>query len=161
MGKPELSPNEPGPYIARAKAHRDARRFSLAREELFSARVKGGDRDEIDRLLRELDRIPSALPWEASLAYAFEREGLSFSHAFFMRRYFETVDDFAEFGAGAGREVVANSTGRGTEIRRPYLLSFRAQKFFLTWLGVSISANYSNDNLARHRVVSIGIIMRW
>ncbi|MGH7770819.1 MAG: tetratricopeptide repeat protein [Candidatus Binatia bacterium] len=60
----ELSPDEPGPYISRAKAHRDARRFSLAREELFSARVKGGDRDEIDRLLRELDRIPSALPWK-------------------------------------------------------------------------------------------------
>ncbi|MGH7770820.1 MAG: YaiO family outer membrane beta-barrel protein [Candidatus Binatia bacterium] len=99
------------------------------------------------------------LRWRA--AFVPKREGLSFSHAFFMRRYFETVDDFAEFGAGAGREVGASSTGLGKEIRRPYLLSFRAQKFFLTWLGVSISANYSNDNLAPRRVVSVGIIMRW
>lgn len=68
----ELVPDDPAPYMARAKAYRDARRFSLAREDLHSARRKGADEGEVDRLLRGLHRIPGALPWEASVQYGYQ-----------------------------------------------------------------------------------------
>ena len=68
----ELLPDDSVPYIARAKAYRDARRFSLARDDLRSARAKGGNKDEINQFLRELYRVPGALPWEMAVRYSFE-----------------------------------------------------------------------------------------
>ncbi|UCH62873.1 MAG: YaiO family outer membrane beta-barrel protein [Fidelibacterota bacterium] len=63
----ELQPDNAAPYIARAKAYRSARQFAQARKDLIIAIKLGGDREEISGLLRQLDRIPTALPWEPIL----------------------------------------------------------------------------------------------
>ena len=68
----DLQPGGPTPYIARAKAHRDSRRFSWARDDLQSARLRGGNRKEVDRLTRLIDRIPGATPWEGFHSYEFQ-----------------------------------------------------------------------------------------
>ena len=63
----ELQPDNAAPYVARAKAYRSARQFAQARKDLITASKLGGDQEEINRLLRQLDRIPAALPWESTL----------------------------------------------------------------------------------------------
>ena len=68
----ELQPNNSASYIARAKAHRAARRFIQAREDLQAARAKGGNQMEINMLVRSIDRIPGATPWEGFLVYVFQ-----------------------------------------------------------------------------------------
>ena len=68
----ELEPDNPDAYLARAKAYRDNRQFSLTRRDLAAARSKGGDADEIDRISNGLNRIPDALPWEFGMNYSFQ-----------------------------------------------------------------------------------------
>lgn len=63
----DLRPTAADPYIARAKALGISREFSKARRDLARARGLGGEQKEIDSLLRDLNRIPSALPWEPLL----------------------------------------------------------------------------------------------
>ncbi|UCD38782.1 MAG: YaiO family outer membrane beta-barrel protein [Fidelibacterota bacterium] len=60
----DLQPDNTGPLIARAKVLRAARKFPQARQDLYQARERGGDPEEIGNLLRDLDRMPSSLPWE-------------------------------------------------------------------------------------------------
>ena len=67
----ERLPDQPAPYLARAKAYRDARRFAPAREDFHIAESKGEDTKEIQRELRELDRIRGALPWELAVSYSY------------------------------------------------------------------------------------------
>ena len=62
-----LRPTESAPYLARAKAYRASRRFSEARKDLANARELGADLAAVDRLIRDLDRIPAALPWEPTI----------------------------------------------------------------------------------------------
>jgi len=63
----ELQPDNPEPYIARARAHTDSRYFPLAREDLHEARTLRGDDDRIDDILRWVARNPASSLWEASL----------------------------------------------------------------------------------------------
>lgn len=63
----DLQPDNAAPYVARAKAYRSTRQFPKARKDLIAAGRLGGDEEEIDRLLRQLDRIPAALLWEPIL----------------------------------------------------------------------------------------------
>lgn len=63
----DLRPSAAAPYIARAKAFGTSRDFSKARGDLTKARELGGDQKEIDNLIRDLNRIPSALLWETLL----------------------------------------------------------------------------------------------
>ncbi|MCH7858878.1 MAG: YaiO family outer membrane beta-barrel protein [Candidatus Marinimicrobia bacterium] len=65
----ELQPDRAEPYLARSRAHQAARHFPQARKDLKLARRLGGNADEIDRLLRLLDRIPAARPWEPVLLW--------------------------------------------------------------------------------------------
>lgn len=71
----ELQPDRAEPYLARTRAHQSARHFPQARKDLKMARSLGGNADEIDRLLRLLDRIPAARPWEPVLLW--ERQTFS------------------------------------------------------------------------------------
>ncbi len=71
----ELQPDRAEPYLARTRARQSARRFPQARKDLKIARRLGGNADEIDRLLRLLDRIPAARPWEPVLLW--ERQTFS------------------------------------------------------------------------------------
>ncbi|MFH1740561.1 MAG: YaiO family outer membrane beta-barrel protein [bacterium] len=285
----EQKPDEPAHYIARAKAHRNTRRFAEARKDLDSAHAKDGDQDEINQLLRELQRVPGARPWEASANYSFqsfnedradwhtynasirrtfERGSLALetirthrfsewdeaaaldgyldlwpraygnlrlqftsdadvlprndsavevfqgfgpgweisasyrnmdypdddvdlygaslgkyignwylrgrttfldedgsllsSHAFFARRYLETVDDFIEVGGGRGKEVVTIAAGPTTTTHRTHFYTLRVQKFLNSQFGVTLSANYEDqEDLPVGRGFSIGIITRW
>lgn len=68
----ELQPENPESYRARARAYQSARNFALAREDLYTALAKGGDAEDIARSLRTMDRIPGALPWQASFSYSFD-----------------------------------------------------------------------------------------
>lgn len=68
----EFQSEEPAPYIARAKAYLAAREFSQARKDLQIAREGGGKKTEIDHLIRSIDRIPGATPWEGFLFYTFQ-----------------------------------------------------------------------------------------
>ncbi|MFQ6616433.1 MAG: YaiO family outer membrane beta-barrel protein [Fidelibacterota bacterium] len=68
----EELPDDPGPYLALAKVNRSERRFQKARKNLRIAQEKGGNKEEIDRLLRTLNRIVGATPWEGTFLYTFQ-----------------------------------------------------------------------------------------
>lgn len=65
----ELEPDRPEPYIARARVLMDNRQFSEARSDLTIARGNGGDKYQIDGIIRLLNRIPSAMLWEPSISH--------------------------------------------------------------------------------------------
>ncbi|OGR83740.1 MAG: hypothetical protein A2901_02140 [Elusimicrobia bacterium RIFCSPLOWO2_01_FULL_54_10] len=74
-----LMPKDSAGYVSRAKAFRDLRKFSQARTDLARARQLGGNQEEIYKILRDLDRIPSSEPWESSFmvdyqSFSSERE---------------------------------------------------------------------------------------
>jgi len=68
----DLQPESPLPYFSRAKAYRTMRNFSQARKDLFRAQRLGGDQDATDQLLREMDRIPGAWPWEPRILLEYD-----------------------------------------------------------------------------------------
>lgn len=59
----------PAPYLLAAQWHIQQRQFTLAREALQQAKALGADEKVLANLLSRLNRLPSALPWEASLNY--------------------------------------------------------------------------------------------
>ncbi len=64
-----ILPMDAKAFLRRAALNRDARRFPEAREDLRQARDLKGDPDSIAKLLRDLDRIPAARPWELSAGF--------------------------------------------------------------------------------------------
>lgn len=65
----KIKPDSPAPFLSRAQLYFNQRRFSLARQDLQTARTLGATDSEINPLLTRLNRLPGALPWEASLSY--------------------------------------------------------------------------------------------
>lgn len=285
----EQQEKSPEGFIARAKAYRALRNFPKSREDLHKALALGGNKAEIDELLRDLDRIPSAKTWESSFsldyqyfssdrdewgqynsylkrelsfgsvileiiqadrfskhdtaiawenyvnlwkrAYLngryqtafntdflphtdiffelfqsfgkgwelsgsyryshfssdkvdqygiavsryyknwFAREktvlipgaaGLSYAQSVSLRRYFSTVDDFLEAGGGFGKEVLLLGVDARVEDRKNSFYTFRIQKFVRSWLGVSLSVNYNDDEkVPQRRGLTVQILSRW
>jgi YaiO family outer membrane protein len=69
-----LEPDNPDVYITRARAYMLSREFPNARSDLQTALKMGGDRETINRLLVQLDRVPPATKWEAALWYEYETQ---------------------------------------------------------------------------------------
>ncbi|MEW6238547.1 MAG: YaiO family outer membrane beta-barrel protein [Candidatus Omnitrophota bacterium] len=82
----ELAPNDPAPYLARAKANLNAQRFEAVNADLQTAREKGAKESDIEPLLPPKSepippsKLESILPsepspqkflWEASLFYSY------------------------------------------------------------------------------------------
>lgn len=65
----QAKPESSTPFLSRAQLYFNQRRFTLAREDLQKARALGASDDEVNPLLTRLNRLPGALPWEASLNY--------------------------------------------------------------------------------------------
>jgi len=63
-----LTPEQAGGYLARAKVYYAARRFPQARRDLRRAAGLDGDIAQIDGLRRELNREPASRPWEPRLS---------------------------------------------------------------------------------------------
>lgn len=68
----QAMPQSPDPLLSRAQLYFNQRRFTLARQDLQSARELGATDETINPLLTRLNRLPGALPWEASLNYEFQ-----------------------------------------------------------------------------------------
>lgn len=65
-------PTSSEPFLSRAQFYFNRRQFTLAREDLQKARTLGATDEAINPLLTRLNRLPGALPWEASLNYEFQ-----------------------------------------------------------------------------------------
>ncbi len=71
----QAQPQHAEPLLLQAQWHIQQRQFSLARQVLTQAKALGASPDEVAPLLARLNRLPGALPWEASLNY----EGQAFT----------------------------------------------------------------------------------
>lgn len=67
-----LRPDDPAAYEARGHAYSSARDFARARDDFYRALALGADQARIGRRIGSLNRIPGALPWQASISYSFD-----------------------------------------------------------------------------------------
>lgn len=65
----QAHPQSPAPLLLMAQWQIQQRQFALARQSLTQAKTRGASSAEIDSLLARINRLPGALPWEASLNY--------------------------------------------------------------------------------------------
>lgn len=69
--------------------------------------------------------------------------------------------DYVELRGGLGRGIETIGPGPQVVITQTYFVSLRARLFVTPWLGVSLTASYSDDDFFTRRSLSVGLTSEW